>query len=555
MKKSKILPIILCCNMLFINISTLSVNAYEIKAPTKSEFVIKADISQIKYQDFGTELNDKLKNSIDDIEKLKLEKDVIKPSKEEVKGIYEVIDDFLTYQDNLTVEQYNSHFNDDQFDYIFYNLIYISYYNTKTTTERNDIYIYISDNMYKHIAKNHNNEIPYFYHTYYDYFLYLTENEFNEIDLPIRNAKNIITSIKPVQTPSGSKPSQLDENIVPSKIQITSPEKPVTDPNINNSGNNSSNPTVIPDKPPLKIEEDNKKVSYVEQEGVCYKLIEHLDSNNNPTYNDMTEVSKSEYKYCGIYDYEDIFNFQGMTEVDSSSLRDFSFSDDSNQTIFFTLNKKEDKPFYYNSGIALSSEGYLTYDKLYKLLNNISSKSNGYLVNDKDKFLAIISKKPIVINKNNEDKFEKDFILSLFNNFSDVGIIISDPETMSNKEDDTEINYNDVKQININGKKTNIKTLFKSDKVLFPMEDLLNNLNIKYFIGSNNVISITSGENKISIKDNDIYINDSPTDKSCYTQTIDNIRYIEIKNLIQYLEYNIDYNKSSGILSFDKKTE
>ena len=487
MKKSKILPILLCANLLFVNISTLSVNAYETQAPTKSKYVIKADISQIKYENFGIELNDKLKKSIDDIERLKLEKDVIKPSKEDVKTIYEVIDEFLSYQDNLTVDQYNSHFSDDQFDYIFYNLVYLSYYNTNTTTERNDIYIYISDNMYKHIAKNHNKEIPYFYDKYYDYLLYITENEIKEIDLPIRNAKNLITSIKPVQTPSGSEPSKLDENVVPSKIELVSPGKPVTDPDINN-GSNTSNPTIIPDKPTLEIENENKKVSYVEEGGICYKLIEHLDKDNNPTFNDMKEVSKEEYKYCGIYDYEDIFNFQGMTSVDSSLWGDFSFSD-TKETIFFTLNKKDDKPFYYNSGVSLNSEGYLTYDKVYKLLNDVSSKSNGYLVNDKDKFLAVISKKPVVINKNEKEedteyKFDREFVLSLFDDFDDVGIIIANPDTISNEEEKTEISYDNVKQVNVNGKKTDIKTVSKSDKVLFKLDDLFKSLNIKYSISN-----------------------------------------------------------------------
>lgn len=561
MKKSRILSMLLCSALIFSNISTLNVKAYESTYYTDSKpnsnYVIKAEKNQIRYQDFGNELNNKLKTLIEDMDKLKSEKNVLKPLNKDIKSIFKITDEFLILQDTLTVDQLNAHFENDQFDYIFYNLIYLAYYNSPNAKERNDYYIYLSDNMFKHTAKNHNNNIPYFYHRFYDYFLYVTANEIKEIDLPVRNAKNMIIDAKPIQTPEGSKPSKIDDTIIPSKVKPINPEAPVQKPDDTNNGVDIPDIEIKPNEPPATIGNGNYKTSYVAQGNVCYKLTEYFDSNNVATYKDMKEVPKEEYKYCGIFDYVDIFNFEGVTAIDSNIWGDFAFTDNLKETIFFTINKNSEKPYYYNTNISFDREGNLTYDKLSKVLNSISSKTNGYFVKDSNKFLSVVTGNPIVINGDENKTFTKDFVSSIFKDFKEVGILISDPETVTNaKENNDSITYNDVKQININGKKNSIKPIFKSDKVLFPAKELFDSLNIDYSRASNDVLAnIVVDKDIISVKDDYIYVNGKVTDVNCYTETIDGVQYVELKNIIELLKYKIDYSKSSGILSIEKIKE
>ena len=59
----------------------------------------------------------------------------------------------------------------------------------------------------------------------------------------------------------------------------------------------------------------------------------------------------------------------------------------------------------------------------------------------------------------------------------------------------------------------------------------------------------------ISVKDDYIYVNGKVTDVNCYTETIDGVQYVELKNIIELLKYKIDYSKSSGILSIEKIKE
>ena len=136
--------------------------------------------------------------------------------------------------------------------------------------------------------------------------------------------------------------------------------------------------------------------------------------------------------FCNIYDYEVIeqetWNNEHKSDVSLKIWNSLSQNDlneiSSNNTIQFTINKSEEKPYYYDTGIRTSSKDTITFTQLTDALKQILSKTESSLLEDKDKLLFICEGLTLVINNNKEEYTQKD-VLNLLTKFKDVGLKLS----------------------------------------------------------------------------------------------------------------------------------
>ncbi|MFI3210952.1 MAG: hypothetical protein R3Y64_07890 [Peptostreptococcaceae bacterium] len=163
---------------------------------------------------------------------------------------------------------------------------------------------------------------------------------------------------------------------------------------------------------------------YTNKGGTYYNVITYYDRDGNKI--DEKDYTTSNFQ-CGIYGYsfEDgesyvsriptisQLNSVGASSSGSSSLNTNIQNNVDIEIIYFTLNKTDLVPYYYQTSISVTGET-ISYNTVVSIFKQIASGINGYVVEDKERIMFIGEGKPIII-KENKDGYLKDEVINIFN--------------------------------------------------------------------------------------------------------------------------------------------
>lgn len=335
----------------------------------------------------------------------------------------------------------------------------------------------------------------------------------------------------------------------------------VTGPNAgdNNQGNDSSNNENQGSTPP---EESSSLTTYYKNiSNNCYKITE-LTKNGHTTEVERILVDKSEYIYCGIYDYVDFGDgyASGHIVIDEEYINT-NQNELSSYYAYYTVTNNEEAPYYYNTGIrADATSKTVSYNQLKDIFYHLAIKNKSFTIDSNSKSLYIFDGKPIVLNQTVDDSYSQKDIDRLLKPFSQLGVKIMKDEDYKicqtkyeQSQSEKDVNY--VDEIIIDGipiyedkiawiegdvLKVSIKTIadllsakteVKNDHLIIKKEDVkitLYNKQKEYTVNNENKSFISN----VSIK------------KGNYIS--------ELADIPELLGYDVEFNSSNNNLIFTK---
>lgn len=392
-----------------------------------------------------------------------------------------------------------------------------------------------------------------------DYLLYVIDfyEEFGDPFPEYNFIPEIDEQVYPDVPPGG--PSDDEDNIYEEDDFYD--DMIVTGPNAgdNNQGNDSSNNENQGSTPP---EESSSLTTYYKNiSNNCYKITE-LTKNGHTTEVERILADKSEYIYCGIYDYVDFGDgyASGHIVIDEEYINT-NQNELSSYYAYYTVTNNEEAPYYYNTGIrADANSKTVSYNQLKDIFYHLAIKNKSFTIDSNSKSLYIFNGKPIVLNQTVDDSYSQKDIDRLLKPFSQLGVKIMKDEDYKicqtkYEQSQSEKDANYVDEIIIDGipiyedkiawiegdvLKVSIKTIadllsakteVKNDHLIIKKEDVkitLYNKQKEYTVNNENKSFISN----VSIK------------KGNYIS--------ELADIPELLGYNVEFNSSNNNLIFTK---
>lgn len=540
-----------------IQIQTTNTKNLEVKNKDYPNLIYlnKTNIKDVKYNQDVEKSLDELIARVDD-----LEKDY---SQDKTKAI---LQDFLKLHESLSNEESFKHSDNDKFDYIALNLIYINFNNLQGK-EKDDMFINLTDSFYHSSAIRINTKHGNFFTTEYCQYLgYDLVDYFKD-----KETKRILAYGASMSTTLNSSFQDANNNMVipddelPSKAKPTIPNKPDEDDpdvyvpeEVPNKPDKPDIPSVKPDKPndgghytdnsntteeETVVEGDNVYVIIREydKDGKLVSVKKKLISKCKPAVdgNTWNKIANKNQASMGIANNI----WEGLARNDLNKK--------SNLSIQFTLNKDSSKPYYYDSGISVPLSKSVTYTQIKDVLTQISYKVNGYVIEDKDRLLFIAEGKPLVVVDKHKDYSESE-LGTLLNNFEKIGLSI---RTIQDKET---LNINDVMSIDtlsIDNKESKFKNkpVLEDSILLLPIEEVGTKLGYNVEKNNNKYI-LTKDKSKIEYEVNStkLVINGNEKIMSTATKMKDNVLYGNMNLVAQDSGLNIIHQDNSNKIEIQK---
>ena len=497
-----------------------------------------------------------------------------------------VVKDFLQLNIDMSDDDAIKTKENDQFEYILFKAIYLGFTNTQGK-DRDEFCTKIMDDIYISSFKRINSKkvgVMFTKHSgYLDSVLgekYVKDERCKQI---LSYGASMMRILNTIVVDSDFKP--LTDLSIPSTIKPTDvsglnqiydknkkDKKPITQKDDNDTGH------LEPILPDIKTKTD-KGFTYVKGKVPVITSKEYIKKGDIPyivtTYynpdgsikNITEERVGSNDIYYSIHDYNvidgNLWNKKKSEQmlyqnVDKAldiwnSLSRNDLAKENKYTLQFTINAKDEKPFYYDSGIKASSKKTVTYNQLKDVLTQISLKVNGNLIEDKDKLLFIAEGKPLVLLDNKKEYSQED-VSNLLNSFENIKLNIY--ERQNGKQSlDKKLGSNDLKTIKIEDKKLKLnQTAILSNGILqLPLEEVSKELgfDVKH---EDNKLTLTKDNLKIEyvVGSKSIFINGDEKIMSTPTQLKNNTIYGEYNLTSKQLGYNLSYNSDIGDIEFKK---
>lgn len=225
-------------------------------------------------------------------------------------------------------------------------------------------------------------------------------------------------------------------------------------------------------------------------------------------------------------------------------------SQNSNHSLQFTLDKTKESPYYYNSGIKVSTDMTATYTQIKDVLQQIAIKTKGYLIEDKDKLLFIAEGKPLVV-KNKEAEFTENEINSILKSFKNIGLTVREIRDEENTPIEDKINEETIKEITILGEKVTLKsTPIVQDGILqLPVDEIATKLGFD-IKKSQTAYILTKDDVKVEyeIGTKNVTINDTKKIMSTASQLKDNTFYAEMNLVLNAINAKLVYDPTNGTI-------
>lgn len=528
----------------------------------------KKDIKPIKYNSETILLLDNLIKDLDEIE-----------SNYSKESLMNVLTQVLELNINMEDEEINLHREYDQIDYILYKAIYLGFTNSIDDNERGQLMLKFIDDMYLSSAKRYNSGkdscimADYAYYignlgTYFDY----------ETGVKINIGASLIYNIELIKPDieNGSRPI-INENMkpsdynVPSKPEDDTPENSPDLPEIEAPSIPELEPIlpepIVPEDEDMNIVENPQDFNmssedYVANGNICYKVTTKYDINGNILSTNSEQLPSNEKGFCNIYDYE-IINGDTWNENQNGdfalevweSLGQNDLNKVSNHSIHFTVNKDNEKPYYYDSGIRVSTDMTATYSQIKDVLTQISLKmDNGYIIEDNDKLLFIADGKPLVV-KDKKAEYSQSEIEGLLNVFTTVGLKVDTISQLKQETIETQVNTGNLTDITIDGDTFTLSKdpIVDNGILQLPIEEVSKQLGATVENKSNK-LTITKDGKVIEylIGTKDVTINGTTKKLSTTSQNKDGVVYGEMTLVAKELGYTLTFDSLVGKIEFNK---
>ncbi|MEG7883004.1 copper amine oxidase N-terminal domain-containing protein [Bacillus paranthracis] len=299
----------------------------------------------------------------------------------------------------------------------------------------------------------------------------------------------------------------------------------------------------------------SESVTYEKEAGMCYKITTFY-ADGVQEKKDKGEVPKMDYVYCGILDYVDYGGGNVKQEVPENW--DYLVKEqnpESNLTLQYTVDKKGEKPYYYDSGIRVALNGTASYEQFKDILYQVSVKSKGYVVEDKGKMLVIVEGKPILV-KDAKKEYSKEEIESIFKDFEKVDIRIMETRIGKSESLEERIVSKQAKNVKIADKSIELETnpIVKDERVLLPVEQIAKELgatverkeDVLTLKKDNNVVVYKDKNDTISLNGRDVKIATSPEYKN-------DIFMAEIQEMIDIFGFDMLWDGETSTIQINNK--
>lgn len=321
-----------------------------------------------------------------------------------------------------------------------------------------------------------------------------------------------------------------------------------------------------PTVPPVDdLVEGYAVINYSLENGTCYKTSTYYSVDGNFIRQAKDVASESEKVFCTVdiplpnakdY-YNDNWNKDLLENVDGSpdgeiSPDELNGSDTqanlSSDTIQYTFEKNSDSPYYYDTGIYVSKEGTITYQQARDALYQIAIQAKGKFVEDKDRALALLDGRIILVEDKGKEIQIQDF-LSLFDETS-IGVKAQETRSGDSYSLVDLVEIKTVSSVSVNGNDVNLEAnpIVDDGTVLFPLENIAKSL--KGTVSKTDESTTVEFEgNRITFADNQLSANENGKEKilSVATrQNQDGIRMVEAKAVLDFFHSTLEIDSQSN---------
>lgn len=564
--KGKIFNRIISTVVSFAIIASLSIN---ITSAAKLKDNINLKRNEINYVEYDEKVKNKLYEGITLIDNY--EKNVTDYTK-----LYEAIDIFVECNTLLNYDGIKSHEKDDQFDYIYHKITDLMI--TDRSEEANKVLIYLSDSLYKAMAKRMNNGDAYEFifsdHAFWAYVHADSKQGLIYKNTSRKTSAVIRTTYVTIERMlKGGQTGPIDENYKPSeKLDpgysdyippyekpedgLDDPDDPV-DPFEPTPEPPEPEPTPPPTPEPIDPNDpdDSKKNyenRYYEKRGnQCYVIIEKSVDGVVTTNEEIAPVNK--LSYCNIYNLDkpssESYSYGGAGGVYINSKYD-TRKKLSDNTIQFTLEKSKGKDaYFYDTSIRVTEDSKVEYKTLKNVYRFIATNVNSNYIKDTDAVMTIVGGKPYYL-VDREEEYTKEEIEGLFNKSDDVSITIDKAKSRIKSSVDEEKN---VQKLYYEGKELEFANKIQNEGslIVYPLEEICKKLGAIYTKEDKKITMELGDKNVIYYLDSRRVINNGQIREiSVTTKEKDGIVYGQISDLLTGLGF--DSKVEGDVLKIEK---
>lgn len=299
--------------------------------------------------------------------------------------------------------------------------------------------------------------------------------------------------------------------------------------------------------------------TFYEKKGNKCVLIKRTYKNDVLIETTQEDVPKADYVYCGIYDYIFENTPPGKVELDEEYINT-NQNIESDNYVYYTVNKNKFNPYYYNSGIRAGFNGELSYNQLKDVLYQISMKTKGFSTDSNEKSLTIIEGKPIVVSSE-QDIYSKQQVESLLDSFKFVDIKIqkyTDETTSLNNELIDYIKENKAVNFVVDGNDFSITEIEADGSVLMvSLNEIAQVLNLKVE-NKSDVYTVNREDSLISFSINSLTYKKKDSQEKQFLskpKKKGNGVYIDLKTLCEEMGYTIEWDSEELKINVNKRDE
>lgn len=190
-----------------------------------------------------------------------------------------------------------------------------------------------------------------------------------------------------------------------------------------------------------------------------------------------------------------IFTSGEQAEVIDNSKTDSMDNEEveSNLTLQYTVTKGQENAYYYDTGIRVDKEGTATYQQMRDTLYQLAIRAEGYLVEDKDKFLIVAEGKPVYVSEAKKT-YSKDEIEAMFKSFEGIEIRVMETRIGTTASLEEQIVTGQAQQVSLDGEVLDLQTkpAIKEGRIVLPIKEIAD------FVGAESIVE----GNKLTVTHN-----------------------------------------------------
>lgn len=162
-----------------------------------------------------------------------------------------------------------------------------------------------------------------------------------------------------------------------------------------------------------------------------------------------------------------------VLESDNAISEDEAQNVRSNLSLHYTVTKGTDEIYYYDTGMRVQEDGTATYQQVKDVLYQLALRAEGYLADDKDKFLIVVEGRPVLI-QNKKESYSKEEVEKMFKGFERVDMRIMQTRIGTTASLEEQLVSGKPQGLKLNGEDQDLKhqPIVEDSRVLLSVKEL-----------------------------------------------------------------------------------